>query len=173
MHCFVPHLHTVSTLRSVGLMHPQYRFISLHSASYVSLHSSRIMSAALSFFSGCSFAQPSGLAPLALYPKSRNAKGWLIFFPRRYTLLSLHSTSLSLRFILGLVWLFDCRNTASSLLEKTIISAIATIIIFLRCLGVFDCRFQKKHPKKKFKQQTSCYKKINKKKVKVSYGFKK
>ena len=64
-------------LRSVGLMHPQYRFISLQSfvrltlhfiplkaLSLVSLHSSRIMSAALSFFSGCSFAQPSGLAPL-------------------------------------------------------------------------------------------------------------
>jgi hypothetical protein len=27
---FVPHLHTVSTLRSSGLLHPQYRFISLH-----------------------------------------------------------------------------------------------------------------------------------------------
>lgn len=89
--CFVPHLHTVSTLRSVGLMHPQYRFISLQSfvrltlhfislkaLSFLSLHSSRIMSAALSVFSGCSFAQPSGLAPFvktSLCPKSRNAYG--------------------------------------------------------------------------------------------------
>lgn len=63
-------------LRSVGLMHPQYRFISLQlfvrltlhfiplkALSFLSLHSSRILSAALSVFSGCSFAQPSGLAP--------------------------------------------------------------------------------------------------------------
>ena len=32
------------------------------------------------------------------------------------------------------------RNTATALLGKIIISAIATIIIFLRCLGVFDTR---------------------------------
>jgi hypothetical protein len=44
-------------------MHPQNRFIPFHFASYVTLHSSRIMSAALSFFSGCSFVQPLGLAP--------------------------------------------------------------------------------------------------------------
>jgi hypothetical protein len=99
-------------------MHPQYSFISLHSAGYVSLHSSSIMSAALYFFSGCSFAQPSGLAPLLLCPKSRNAKGWLLYFPRRFTLLSLLSTSQGLRFILGLAWLFDCRNPATALLEK-------------------------------------------------------
>ena len=65
-------------LRSVGLMHPQYSFIPLQSfvrltlhfiplkaLSFLSLHSSRMMSAALSFFSGCSFAQPSGLAPFS------------------------------------------------------------------------------------------------------------
>ena len=58
-------------------MHPQYSFISLQSfvrltlhfiplqaLSFLSLHSSSIMSAALSVFSGCSFAQPLGLAPL-------------------------------------------------------------------------------------------------------------
>ena len=54
----------VHFLRSAGLLQTQYRFISLHSAGYVSLHSSHIVSAALRFFSGCSFAQPSGLAPL-------------------------------------------------------------------------------------------------------------
>jgi hypothetical protein len=70
----------VHFLRSVGLMHPQYRFISLQSfvrltlhfiplkaLSFLSLHSSRIMFAALSVFSGCSFAQPSGLAPLPYF----------------------------------------------------------------------------------------------------------
>ena len=98
-------------LRSVGLMHPQYSFIPFRSASYVTLHSSSIMSAALSVFSGCSFAQPSGLAPLtsfqlsisnrllttsllhshpirSLCPKSRNAYGCFLFFPRRYTLIA-------------------------------------------------------------------------------------
>jgi hypothetical protein len=81
-------------LRSVGLLHPQYRFISLRSIvrfplhciplqalSFSSLHSSSIMSAALRVFSGCSFAQPLGLAPLALCPKSRNAIADLYFFP--------------------------------------------------------------------------------------------
>jgi len=46
------------------------------------------MSAALYFFSGCSFAQPSGLAPLSLCPKSRIAKGSLLLLPRRYTLIA-------------------------------------------------------------------------------------
>jgi hypothetical protein len=116
-------------LRSVGLMHPQYSFISLQSfvrltlhfislkaLSSISLHSSSIMSAALSFFSGCSFAQPSGLAPLPCFnslqyfQKTHNSYftihnllgrfalnqgtpfGCLTFFPRRFTLLSLLST---------------------------------------------------------------------------------
>lgn len=94
-------------------MHPQYRFISLYSTGSVPLHSSNIMSATLSVFSGCSFAQPSGLAPLSLCPKSRNAKGCLLFFSRRFTLQSLHYSSQSFRSILGLAWLFDCRNTAN------------------------------------------------------------
>jgi len=47
-------------------MHPQYSFILLHSAGYVPLHSSRIMSAALCCFSGCSFAQPSGFGAASL-----------------------------------------------------------------------------------------------------------
>jgi len=58
-------------------MQPQYRFIPFHSfvcfplhfiplqaLSFIALHSSSIMSAALRFCSGGSFAQPSGLAPL-------------------------------------------------------------------------------------------------------------
>ena len=116
-------------------MHPQYSFIPLQSfvrltlhfiplkaLSFVSLHSSRIMSATLSFFSGCSFAQPSGLAPLPfscvfhsletlhfdykipLLTNIRHAVdgrfalnqgtpiGCLMFFPRRFTLLFLLST---------------------------------------------------------------------------------
>jgi len=73
------------------------------------------MSAALSFFSGCSFAQPSGFGsahlnrkafhfncplsiinyqlPHSLCPKSRYACGCPLFFPRRVTLLSLLSAS--------------------------------------------------------------------------------
>ena len=39
------------------------------------------MSTALRVFSGCSFAQPLGLAPLALCPKSRNATADFYFFP--------------------------------------------------------------------------------------------
>ena len=144
-------------------MHPQYRFIPFHFASYVTLHSSRIMSAALSVFSGCSFAQPLGLAPLALCPKSRNATGCLIFFPRRFTLLSLHYSSQGLRFILGLAWLFDCRNTATALLTTNNFRFRSTYFLF-RCLGVFNFRLHNNYP---------ATKKINKKKAKVSFGFKK
>jgi hypothetical protein len=137
---FVPHLHTFSTLRSAGLLHPQYRFIPFHSASYVPLHSSRIMSVTLYFFSGCSFAQPSGLAPLALCPKSRNAKGCLLFSPRSSTLLLLHFASRpSPAAILGFRWLFDCRNPATALLVPKKSG--------LRCLGVFDSRFHNKVPR--------------------------
>ena len=52
-----PHLHTFSTLRSSGLLHPQYRFIPLHCIPAV------FVSATPGGFSGCSFAPPSGLAP--------------------------------------------------------------------------------------------------------------
>jgi hypothetical protein len=103
-------------------MHPQYRFIPFRSVNYATLHSSSIMSAALSVFSGCSFAQPSGLAPLSLCPKSRyTAKKRRLFFifspPFHAAIPSLHFAK-KLRFVLGLAWLFDCRNTATSLLKK-------------------------------------------------------
>jgi len=65
-------------LRSSGLLHPQYRFITLRCAA---LHSSSIASAAPCFFSGCSFAQPSGFAPLSLCIGIRNAVADLYFFP--------------------------------------------------------------------------------------------
>ena len=98
-HCFfcatLPHLHTPPTLRSSGLPHPPYRFIQLQSAGYLSLHLSRRLSAAPYGLGGCSFAQPSGSAPLALRPKSRYAKGGAIMFPRRVTLASLRSTALT------------------------------------------------------------------------------
>lgn len=55
-------------LRSSGLLHPQFSFIPLRSASYAPLLSSSIMSAAPYFFSGYSFAQPSGLAPFGEKP---------------------------------------------------------------------------------------------------------
>ena len=122
MRRFVPHLHTFSILRSAGLLHPQYRFIPFRSAGYTPLHSSSIMSVAPYFFSGCSFAQPSGLAPLALCPKSRNApqkkRDYSYHFPRRFTLAVLLFTSQGLRYVPVLRWLFDCRNPATALLEK-------------------------------------------------------
>ena len=89
----LPHLHTLPTLRSSGLPHPPYRFIQLQSAGYLSLELSRRLSAAPYSLGGCSFAQPSGSAPLALRPKSRYAIGGPSLFPRRTTLASLHSTT--------------------------------------------------------------------------------
>ncbi len=123
MRCFVPHLHTFSTLRSVGLMHPQYRFIPFRFVNYATLHSSSIMSAALNIFSGCSFAQPLGLAPFGEKPHFALNQGTLSLtfissppFHARSTTLSLRK----LRFVPVLRWLFDCRNTATSLLAKKI-----------------------------------------------------
>ena len=146
-------------------MHPQYRFIPLRSfvcfplhfiplqaLSFSSLHSSSIMSDALSFFSGCSFAQPSGLAPLSLCPKSRNAyRLTLIFSP------PFHARSTTLHFAIAT---FRSRPAVAVRLpqhrhfapRKKNISANATIIFFLRCLGVFDCRLYHKIPKK-YKQE--------------------
>lgn len=137
-HCFfcgtLPHLHTLPTLRSSGLPHPPYRFIQLQSASYLSPHLSRRLFAAPYCLGGCSFAQPSGSAPLALRPKSRYAKAILYCFPA--VLRSHHYAPLrKLRSALILRWLFDCRNPATALLEKAT-SAYATVP-FLRCLGVF------------------------------------
>ena len=141
MRRFVPHLHTFSTLRSAGLLHPQYRFIPLHSASYVPLHSSRIMSVALYFFSGCSFAQPSGLAPLrekrhfalnqGTPPKRRMV---YIFSP------PFHARSTSLHFARAT---FHSRPAVAVRLpqprhcapRKIIISTIVTLIIFCSAWG--------------------------------------
>jgi hypothetical protein len=128
-------------------MHPQYRFIPFRSVNYATLHSSRIMSAALYFFSGCSFAQPSGLAPLSLCPKSRNAKGYLIFFPRRFTLISASFRSvptLTFRIYGG----SSIAATPPLRSSKNNNFRYRYNYHFLRCLGVFDCRFHKKHPRK-------------------------
>jgi hypothetical protein len=46
-------------------MHPQYRFIAFCFSSFTIFLSAVFMSAALYFFGGCSFAQPSGLAPFS------------------------------------------------------------------------------------------------------------
>jgi hypothetical protein len=104
------------------------------------------MSAALCVFSGCSFAQPSGLAPFvknSLCPKSRYTakKRRLLFIfspPFHAAIPSLHFAK-KLRFVLGLAWLFDCRNTATSLLKKNNFRRKSYNYFFLRCLGVFDC----------------------------------
>ena len=148
LHCFVPHLHTFSTLRSAGLMHPQYRFIPLHFASYVPLHSSRIMSAALYFSAvALSHSHRGWLRSVktSLCPKSRNAIGYLIFFPRRFTLISA-----SFRFVPTLTFrIYGGRSIAATpplRSSKNNNFRYRYNYYFLRCLGVFDCRFQKKHP---------------------------
>jgi hypothetical protein len=139
-------------------MHPQYRFIPFRFVNYATLHSSSIMSAALSFFSGCSFAQPSGLAPLSLCPKSMNAKGYLIFFPRRFTLISA-----SFRFVPTLTFrIYGGRSIAATPPLRSSINnnfRYRYNYYFLRCLGVFDCRFQKKHPKKRLHKKHPATKK--------------
>ena len=138
MRCFVPHLHTFSTLRSAGLMHPQYRFIPFRSVNYATLHSSSIMSAALYFFSGCSFAQPLGLAPFGEKPHFALNQGTLtltfIFSP------TFHARSLTLHFAKATfrsqpavaVRLPQHRHFAPR--KK---NSVKTPFFLLRCLGVF------------------------------------
>jgi hypothetical protein len=148
---------TLSSFVRSGCCIPQYRFIALHSAGYVSLHSSSIMSAP-SIFSAVapSIVGVSSVSKTSLCPKSRNAKGCLIFFPAV-------SRSYLLRFapflrstLAHLWWLFDCRNTAN-FAPHTYASAIAPFWLSLRCLGRLIAD-SKKHPEK-YKQETSCYKK--------------
>ena len=138
MRCFVPHLHTFSTLRSVGLMHTQYRFIPFHFASYVTLHSSRIMSAALSVFSGCSFAQPLGLAPFREKRHFALNQGTL---PLTFTFSPpFHARSITLHFARATfrshpavaVRLPQHRHCAPR--KK---NSVKTPFFLLRCLGVF------------------------------------
>ncbi len=163
MCCLVPHLHTVTALRSWGLVHPQYRFIALHSASYAPLHSSRKVSAAPCFFSGCSFAQPSGFGAASLIIINYEISPFTI----HHSLFTIHDlfgrftlnqgtpsaiphfkpavlrcypfTPLrKLRFVLGLPWLFDCRNPATALLAPQKGGTAG--------LGGVYCRFQINFP---------------------------
>jgi hypothetical protein len=102
--------------------------IPLHSVSLRRLHSTAFQQYYVCrplFFSGCSFAQPSGLAPLALCPKSRNSAEKAVdfyFFPavsRSQYFSPLHpAEKAGLCFVPVLRWLFDCRNPATALLEK-------------------------------------------------------
>jgi hypothetical protein len=77
---FVPHLHTVtSCVRRDYYINNTASFVMLRKLRSSSFGS--IVSAVPCCFSGCSFAQPLGLAPLALCPKSRNANAVFYFFP--------------------------------------------------------------------------------------------
>jgi hypothetical protein len=155
---FVPHLHTFSTLRSAGLLHPQYRFIPFHSAGCVPLHSSRIMSVALYFFSGCSFAQPSGLAPLALCLKLRNAYRLTYIFspPLHARSTSLHSVNYASFPSCG-----GCSIAATPPLRSSKNNNFGYRCnhYFLRCLGVFIADSIRTFPKGTKQQHQSSKKK--------------
>jgi hypothetical protein len=136
----------VHFLRSAGLLHPQYRFIPLHFARSVTLHSSSIISVALYFFSGCSFAQPSGLAPFrekrhfALNQGTPPAIPY--FFP---------AVSRSFSFILRLVprqLQFSASGGCSIAATPPLRSSSRPKRTRLRCLGVFDCRFHNNVPRR-------------------------
>jgi hypothetical protein len=110
------------------------------------------MSAALSFFSGCSFAQPSGLAPFGEKPhfalNQGTPTGCIVFFPRRFTLIATsfrYVPSLNSRVYGG------CSIAATPPLRssKNNNFRYRYNYHFLRCLGVFDCRFQKDFPEKR------------------------
>ncbi|WP_072939831.1 hypothetical protein [Flavobacterium granuli] len=69
-------------------------------------------------------------------PKKKG--GSHLLFPRRYTLLSLLSIALALHYVLGLAWLFDCRNTAAALLirkKKFLAQKRAPLFLLLAVLG--------------------------------------
>jgi hypothetical protein len=92
----------------------------------------------------------------SLCPKSRNAKGCLLFFTRRFTLSVLHSTSSPrrVRFVPVLRGLFECRNPASALLTINNLRYRYNYFL-LRYLGVFNCRFHK-NSSEKLQQVRSC-----------------
>jgi hypothetical protein len=114
-------------------------------------------------FLGCSFAQPSGLAPLSLCLDQGTPKP--ILYTRRFTHICFVSLVPTLTFrIYG----------GSSIAATPPLRSSKTMVCYrynyLRDLGEFDCRFRKKH---------LLQKKINKEKVKVwlpnskfkPYGF--
>lgn len=74
----------------------------------------------------------------------RNASLTFIFSPR-YTLLSLHFTSLSLRFILGLVWLLDAATpTIAPHPQKKFLAQKKGTTFFAPC-GAWGCYSQVHH----------------------------
>jgi hypothetical protein len=122
LHCFVPHLHTFSScVRQGYYIHntasfrytPQAPF---HYIPALSCLSPFIFSAVATSHSHRGWRRS---VKTSLRPKSRNASGCLIFFPRRFTLFSLHFASRSSpAAILVFRWLFDYRNPATALLDK-------------------------------------------------------
>jgi hypothetical protein len=79
------------------------------------------MSVAPYFFGGCSFAQPSGLAPFRekrhFALNQGTPKAVFYIFPA-VSRSQYFSTLRKLRSVPVLRWLFDCRNPATALLEK-------------------------------------------------------
>jgi hypothetical protein len=120
LHCCVPHLHPfTSCVRQGYYIHntasfrctPQALF---HCIPAVSCLSPFTFSAVAPSHSHRGWRRS---VKTSLCPKSRNAFGCLMFFPRRFTLFLLHFASrTSPAAILGFRWLFDCRNPATALL---------------------------------------------------------
>jgi hypothetical protein len=84
------------------------------------------MSVAPYFFGGCSFAQPSGLAPFRekrhFALNQGTPKAVFYIFPAvsrsQYFSTLRPAKKAGLRSVPVLRWLFDCRNPATALLEK-------------------------------------------------------
>ena len=122
MHCCIPHLHTfTSYVRQGYYIHntasfrytPQAPFLCIPAVSCLSPF---IFSAVAPSHSHRGWRRS---VKTSLRPKSRNAFGCLIFFPRRITHAALHSTSQGLRCVPVLQRLFDCRNPATALLVSS------------------------------------------------------
>ncbi len=123
MHRFVPHLHTLtSSVRQGYFSHHTASFrytpqATFHCFPAVSCLSPFIFSAVAPSHSHRGWRRS---VKTSLCPKSRNAFGYLLFFPRRYTLFLLHfAFRSSPAAILGFRWLFDCRNPATALLVSS------------------------------------------------------
>ncbi len=123
MHCCVPHLHTfTSCVRQGYCIHNTASFrytppAPLHCIPAVSCLSPFIFPAVAPSHSHRGWRRS---VKTSLLPKSRNASGYPLFFPRRFTLFLLHFASRSSpAAILGFRRLFDCRNPATSLLVSS------------------------------------------------------
>ena len=138
MRCFVPHLHTVSSCVRSGLCRhntASFRFAPSRKVGTTLLYIPAVLCLPPLVFQRLLFRTAIGVcSAIALHLDKERLRLTFIFSPPFHA----HSHYISLRSFAQfpcLWWLFDCRNTATSLLEKTIISAIATIIYFSAVLG--------------------------------------